>query len=117
MHWKFRAGLREHTGVSLQERFRHHSPGGYPRAYRIQRSRATVKDLHSRLQQAYQKDDVRLVRRTTVVIDRRVHHAPVAVLCERWGLSPACLYAWQQAFLLHGLDSVVSHHGGDDSPS
>jgi len=88
-----------------------------PVRIRIQRSRATVKDLHSRLQQAYQKDDVRLVRRTTVVIDRRVHHAPVAVLCERWGLSPACLYAWQQAFLLHGLDSVVSHHGGDDSPS
>ena len=28
---------------------------------RIQLSRATVKDLHSRLQHAYQRDDVRLV--------------------------------------------------------
>ncbi len=33
---------------------------------RIQLSSATVKALHIRLQQAYQKDDVRLVRRITV---------------------------------------------------
>jgi transposase len=83
---------------------------------RIQLSRATVKDLHSRLQQAYQKDDVRLVRRTTVLIDLLVHYTPVAVICERWGLSPACLYAWQKAFLLHGLDSLVYHHGGGRPP-
>jgi len=83
-----------------------------PVCIRIQLSRATVKDLHSRLQQAYQKDDVRLGRRTTVLLDLLVHHAPVAVICERWGLSPACLYAWQKAFLLHGLDSLVYHHGG-----
>ena len=87
-----------------------------PVCIRIQLSRATVKALHSRLQQAYQKDDVRLVRRTTVLLDLLVHHAPVAVICERWGLSPACLYAWQKAFLLHGLDSLVYHHGGGRPP-
>ena len=70
---------------------------------RIPLRRATVKDLYSRLQYAYQHDDGRLVRRTTVLIDLLVHHVPVARLCERWGLSPACLYAWQKAFLLHGL--------------
>ena len=53
---------------------------------RIQVSSATVKALHNRLQ-AYLKDDVRLVRRTTVLIDFLVHLVPVAVLCERWGLS------------------------------
>jgi transposase len=37
---------------------------------------------------------------------------PVAVVCERGGLSPACLYAWQQALLVHGVDSLVSRHGG-----
>ena len=47
---------------------------------RIQLSRATVKDLHSRLQHAYRRDDVRLVRRITVVIDLLVHHVPVEVL-------------------------------------
>jgi hypothetical protein len=74
---------------------------------RIQLSRATVKDLHSCLQHAYQRDDVRLVRRTTVFIDLLVHQVPVAVWCERWGLRPACLSNWQQAFLLRGIDSLV----------
>jgi hypothetical protein len=58
---------------------------------RIQRSRATVKDLSSRLQHAYQRDDRRLVRRITVVIELLVHHVPMAVLCEPWGLSPSGL--------------------------
>jgi len=83
---------------------------------RIQLSRATVKDLYSRLRYAYQRDDVRLVRRTTVLIDLLVHRVPVAVLRERWGLSPSCLYDWQKAFLLHGLDSLIYHHGGGRQP-
>ena len=78
----------------------------------IQVSAATVKALHTRLHQAYLKDDVRLVRRTTVLIDLLVHHVPMAVLCERWGLSPSCLYDWQKAFLLRGMDSLVYRHGG-----
>jgi transposase len=79
---------------------------------RIQLSRATVKDLHSCLQSAYQRDDVRLVRRPTVFIDLLGHQMPVAVVCERWGRSPACLYAWQKAFLVHGVDSLGYRHGG-----
>jgi transposase len=79
---------------------------------RIQLSRATVKDLHSRLQHAYQRDDVRLVRRTTVLLDLLVHHMPVEVLSARWGLSPSCIYRWRQDFLLHGTDSLVYRHGG-----
>jgi len=55
---------------------------------RIQRSHATVKDLHNRLQHAYRRDDVRLVRRITVVIDLLVHHVPVEVLHERWCALP-----------------------------
>src|SRR5712692_7164379 len=83
-----------------------------PVRIRIQVSSATVKGLHTRLQQAYLKDDGRLVRRTTVLIDLLVHHVPMAVLCERWSLSSSCLYDWQRAFLLHGLDSLVYRHGG-----
>jgi transposase len=79
---------------------------------RIQLNRATVKALHSRLQHAYQGDDVRLVRRLTVLIDLLVRQVPMAVLCERWGLSASCLYDWQRAFLLRGLDSLVYRHGG-----
>lgn len=83
---------------------------------RIQLSRATVKNLHSRLQHAYQRDEVRLVRRTTVLLDLLVHHIPVEVLCARWGLSPSCIYRWRQDFLLHGTDSLVYHHGGGRPP-
>jgi transposase len=87
-----------------------------PVRIRIQLSRATVKDLHSRLQHAYQRDDVRVVRRITVLLDLLVHHVPMAVVCERWGLSPSCLYAWQKAFLLRGMDSLVSGHRGGRPP-
>src|SRR5712691_5509724 len=83
-----------------------------PVCIRIQLSRATVKDLHSRLQHAYQRDDVRLVRRTTVLIDLLVHHVPVEGLSARWGLSASCIYGWRQDFLLHGVDSLVYHHSG-----
>jgi transposase len=87
-----------------------------PVSLRIQVSAATVKALHARLQQAYLKDDVRLVRRTTVLIDLLVHHVPMAVLCERWGHSSSCLYGWQRAFLLHGIESVHYHHSGGRRP-
>jgi Transposase and inactivated derivatives len=83
---------------------------------RIQLSRATVKDLHLRLQHAYQRDDVRLVRRTTVLLDLLVHHVPVEVLSERWGLSTSCIYQWRQAFMLRGMDRLVYQHGGGRRP-
>ena len=79
---------------------------------RLQLSRSTVKDLHSRLQQAYRGDDVRLVRRTTVWIDLLVSHVPVEGLSAQGGLSTSCMYAWRQDFLLHGVESVVSHPSG-----
>src|SRR6516225_10023950 len=87
-----------------------------PVCIRIQLSPATVKDLHSRLQHAYQGDDVRLVRRITVLIDLLVRQVPMAVLCERWGLSSSCLYDWQKAFLLRGMDSLVYGHSGGRRP-
>jgi transposase len=87
-----------------------------PVSLRIQVSSATVKALHTKLQQAYLKDDMRLVRRTTVLIDMLVHQVPIPVLCERWRLSASCLYDWQRAFLLHGLDSLVYRHSGGRRP-
>jgi transposase len=87
-----------------------------PLCIRIPRSRATIKDLHHRLQHAYRRDAARLVRRITVRIDLLVHDVPVARLCERWGRSPACLYAWHKAFLLHGRDRLGSHHSGGRPP-
>jgi transposase len=87
-----------------------------PVSIRIQVSSATVKALHTKLQQADLKDDMRLVRRTTVLIDMLVHHVPIPVRCERWSLSASCLYDWQRTFLLHGLDSLVYRHRGGRRP-
>jgi transposase len=87
-----------------------------PVCLRIQLSRATVKELHRRLQHAYQRDDVRWVRRLTVLLDLLVHHVPIEVLSARWSLSISCLYQWRQAFLLRGMDSLVYHHSGGRRP-
>ena len=46
------------------------------------------------------------MRRITVLLDLLVHHALVSVVCKRWRLSPSCLYAWQKAFLVRGMDSL-----------
>ncbi len=83
-----------------------------PVSMRIQLSNATVKALQTQLQDAYRRDDVRLVRRISVLLDLLTQQASVLVLCERWGLSPACLYNWQKAFLLRGMESLVYHHSG-----
>jgi transposase len=79
---------------------------------RIPARNTTVKALQSRLQDAYRQDDIRLVRRISVLLALLTQQATVPVLCEHWGLSPACLYAWRTAFILRGLDSLVSRHGG-----
>ena len=83
-----------------------------PVSIRIQASNATVKALQTRLQDAYRRDDVRLVRRTSVLRDLLTQTASVTVLCERWGLSPSCLYDWQKAFMLRGMDSLIYRHSG-----
>src|SRR2546428_4239523 len=83
-----------------------------PVSIRIQASNATVKALQTRLQDAYRRDDVRLVRRISVLRALLPQTASVRVLCERWGLRPACLYAWQKAFVLRGMASLLSRHSG-----
>jgi hypothetical protein len=83
---------------------------------RIQDSAATVTAWHPKLQQASRKDDRRLVRRTTGVIDMLVHHVPIPVLCERWSLRASWLYDGQRTFRRHGLDRLVSRHSGGRRP-
>jgi MFS family permease len=68
---------------------------------RIQLSRSTVKALQRRLQEAYQHDDVRLVRRIPALLTHLVNGTPVVVLSEQWGFTPACFYEWLMSFLLY----------------
>jgi transposase len=83
-----------------------------PVCIRIQASHAPVKALQARLQDAYRRDEVRLVRRISVLLELLTQTASVMVLCEHWGLSPSCLYAWQKAFMLRSMDSLVYRHSG-----
>jgi len=79
---------------------------------RIQVSRPTLNALQQRLQAAYRRDDVRLVRRIEALLAHLVHGLPVAVLSEQWGFTPACFHQWLVAFLLRGVDSLTYSHGG-----
>jgi transposase len=79
---------------------------------RIQLSRQTVKALRRRLQAAYRRDDVRLVRRIQALLDHLENKVPVAVVSAQWGISPACFYGWLHALILDGLDSLGCHSTG-----
>src|SRR5438046_10178618 len=75
-----------------------------PVCLRIQLSRATVKELQSRLQHAYQRDAVRLVRRITVLVDLLADQVAVDVLKERCGRSGFLLYSWRKAILVRRVE-------------
>jgi transposase len=79
---------------------------------RIQLARQTVKAMQHRLQEAYQHDDVRLVRRIQALLDHLVNEVPVADLSEQWGFTPACFYQWLLALLLQGVASLRYQVGG-----
>src|SRR6266852_2637896 len=79
---------------------------------RIQVSRPTVKALQRRLQEAYRRDDVRLVRRIQALLAHLVNGVPVAVLSEQWGFTVACFYQWLTEFILQGLESLRYQPGG-----
>ena len=79
---------------------------------RIQLSRQTVKAVQRRLQEAYQRDDVRLVRRIHALLEHLVNGVPVAALSEQWGFTPACFYEWLMAFILTRLESLGYQPGG-----
>jgi hypothetical protein len=82
-----------------------------PVCIRIQASHATVKAVQARRQDAYRRDDVRVVRRIRVRLELLTQTASVTGLCARWGLSPACLYDGQKACMLRGLDSLAGVYG------
>jgi transposase len=68
--------------------------------------------MQTRLQQAYARGDVRLVRRISVLLAYLHEHVSAPVLHERWGVSEATVYVWLKALLLAGLDSLAYAHGG-----
>ena len=52
---------------------------------RICLTRQTVNAMQERLQGAYDRGDIRLVRRISALLEHFVQHTPVRDLSERWG--------------------------------
>lgn len=83
---------------------------------RIHLTRQTVNAMQDRLHGAYNRGDIRLVRRISTLLEHFVQHTPVSELSVRWGFSVACFYVWLNELLLEGLDSLVYQHAGGRPP-
>lgn len=79
---------------------------------RIHLTRQTVNAMQERLHGAYDRGDMRLVRRISTLLEHFVQHTPIPELSERWGFSVSCFYGWMNELLLEGLDSLVYEHRG-----
>lgn len=79
---------------------------------RIRLSRQTVKALQARLQHAYARGDLRLVRRISMLLEFLTHAPPIPALCQKWAVACSTFYLWLKELLLDGVNSLVYHHGG-----
>ena len=67
---------------------------------------ATVKALTQRLEGAYRRGDVRLVKHILALLDI-AQDIPVATVAQRLRVSEGSVYRWLKAFLLEGYASLV----------
>jgi transposase len=74
---------------------------------RIQFSRQTVNAMRERLQAAYRRGDVQLVRRLSALLGHIVGGETIETLSARWGFSPATFYNWLTELLVKGVKSLV----------
>ncbi len=79
---------------------------------RIQLSRQTVKAMQQRLHQAYDRADLRLVRRISALLEHLDQQTSVESLSRRWDFGVSTFYAWLNELLLEGLDSLIYHQAG-----
>ncbi len=79
---------------------------------RIQLTRQTVKALQQRLHQAYDRADLRLVRRISALLEHLDQHTPIPLLSQRWDFGVSTFYMWLNELVLEGLDSLVYRQAG-----
>ena len=83
---------------------------------RIHLTHQTVNAMQERLHGAYDRGDIRLVRRISTLLEHFVQHTPIPELSERWGFSVSCFYIWTNELLVEGLDRLVYQQGGGRPP-
>ena len=83
---------------------------------RIQFSQQTVNTLEAALHKAYAVGDVRLLRRTSALLEFGVNNLAVPSIAAKWDITRATVYNWVTDFLLKAADSLVSHYRGGRPP-
>lgn len=78
-------------------------------------TRPTVKMLIERLQTAYAKADLQLVRRISALLDV-AREQDVVQVADKYGVTRQTIYAWLSAFLTCGVDSLVYHRSTGRKP-
>lgn len=73
---------------------------------KIQLSPASVKALQEQRRQAYAAGDVRVLRRSSVLLEVLQGPQPKQELAQQWRVSPATVYNWTLAWMQQGLDSL-----------
>ena len=79
--------------------------------FRIQFCHQTVNAMRERLQAAYRRGDVQLVRRISALLGHIVGGETIEALGARWGFSVATFYNWLTALLSQGVKSLVYSQG------
>lgn len=74
--------------------------------YRVSFTGATVKRLRKRLNQAYERGDKRVVRRTSALLAYS-QGQEVDAIARDLSISPKTLYVWLRAFLLTRFESLI----------
>ena len=78
---------------------------------RIQFSSQTVNAMRERLQAAYRRGDVQLVRRISALLGHIVGGETIETLSRRWGFSQATFYNWLTELLVNGVKSLAYSQG------
>jgi transposase len=93
--------LKEDTSVNLRIHFSHQ----------------TVNALQERLQAAYHRGDMPLVRRISALLGYVVGGEAIETLSARWGFSVATFYHWLKELLEQGVKSLVYSQGRGGRPA
>jgi transposase len=73
----------------------------------------TVNALQHALHKAYAVGDLRLLRRSSALLEFGANNLAVSGIVSKWNIARSTFYDWLADFLLNELDSLVyQHHGG-----
>jgi transposase len=80
---------------------------------RIHFTRWTVNALQTALHKAYVVGDLRMLRRSSALLEFGANNLAVAGIITKWDIARSTFYDWLADFLVNDLDSLVyPYHGG-----